>query len=249
MLVAMTHAWRLMLGVLLTVAAIAPARAQQTYHDSVHGFSLGVPPGWTRATQAALATFPLSPPSGGTAVSLAGYVRGASAAALKAPFLIIESRTQPFSLDGVSWEELSGRLGLVPFEDLKRNGQFDGYGRYRGDGLSPPTLVQADEMILVQGTLNGADGTPLYLYSMSFPGRNEIIRVSVFLPAMNNESMFREAETIRDSFGFDSGREFNPPEERRTATGSRYGRRGPFGFGVGGVVCLIVYALRRWAAS
>lgn len=243
----MNNAWLTVCTSVLIAVAAPAAMAQQVYHDSGHGFTIEAPQGWVRATQAALATFPLSPPQGGTTVSVVGYVRGTSGDVLKAPFMIVEARRQPFQLDGMSWDELAGRLGLTRFEDLRENGQFDSHGRYRGDGLSPPTLVEGDELILVEGTINGADGTPLYLCSTSFPGRREIIRVSVFLPAVNNENMQRDAESIRDSFMFDPGYDFNPPAERSSGGGgSRYGRRGPFGIGVG-VVGIVAWALRRWA--
>jgi hypothetical protein len=250
----MRHAWLLILTIGLSLLLAHEARAQETYHDRVHGFSITVPKGWVRASQAAVDGFAITPPQGGTAKTLVGWVRGTSGDVLRPPFIVMEARTQPFSLDGLSWDELSSKLNLVPWEDLRANGQFDNYGRYRGDGLSPPALSRADELILVQGNINGPDGKPAHLYSVSFPGRREIIRMNSFAPPDPSQVIVKEVESTWYSFEFDPGHDFNPPRDsgRSSASGSsgyRFGRRTGVGSGVGLAVAVLIYVLRRWAAD
>lgn len=235
-------------GLILGLFVAAPAIAQETYHDAAHGFSITVPKGWVRASQRAVDNFAVTPPQGGTAKTLVGWVRGTDGRKLKPPFIVIEARTQPFSLDGLSWDDLTQRLGLVPWEELRENGQFDNYGRYRGDGLSPPALSRLDGVIMVQGAISDPGGQPAHLYSMSFPGRKEIIRLNCFLPPDPSELLVRESEQTWYSFEFDPGHDFNPPKQSSASgSGVRFGRKVGFGGGVGLVAIIALYLFRRWA--
>jgi hypothetical protein len=238
------------LGVILIgLLAATSAPAQETYHDRVHGFSLTAPQGWVRASQSAVDAFAVTPPQGGTARTLVGWVRGTNGNKLTPPFIVVEARTQPFSLDGITWSDLTQRLGLVPWEELRENGQFDHYGRYRGDGLSPPALSRLDELIMVQGVINDPSGKPAHLYSVSFPGRKEIIRLNMFLPPDPSEILVRESEQMWYSFEFDPGYEFNPPAERRSgSSGYRFGRKAGLG-GIGLIAAVVLYVFKRWAAD
>jgi hypothetical protein len=70
----------------------------------------------------------------------------------------------------------------------------------------------------------------------------------MFLPPDPSELLVRESEQMWYSFEFDPGYEFNPPAERRSSSGGRFGRRAGFG-GIGLVAVVALYIFRRWAAE
>lgn len=233
---------RLITLILICIAAIAPRTLGHTFQDQTYGFSVEIPSDWKRVPDAKLKAFPINPPAGGNAIYLGAFSK-APGADLKPPYILIEARSPAFQLSRASWDDLIDKLNLVPIEPLISDGQFDYKRRYRGNGLSPAALDRVNGCIFVQGYTTGADGKEVFLYSVNFLGRDDMVRLNCFAPADQGERMLPVFERIVQSFSFEPGAEYEPPRVERSSY--RFRRRGPIGAGVALVLGLIVWLGRR----